>query len=143
MDQRRRIRSGRRHARHRRDDGAPCSGTSDRSAAAVVDVPESRAPERCRRFVGLAFLSPDADELAIFSSPWTPETGASGCRVGDRGVPPRVGVYSVATGRPLWERDADRINVWARPVLAASHDWSLLATGGFVRDVRLWRTRPR
>jgi WD40 repeat protein len=51
-----------------------------------------------------------------------------------------VGIYRVATGRPLWEKDANRVNVWARPVLAASPDWSLVATGGFVRDVRLWDT---
>ena len=123
------------------DDGRVLWDVRTVSSGRSSTFPESRAPDGAAGSSGWRSLSPDADELAIFSSPWTPETGASGCRVGDRGVPPRVGVYSVATGRPLWERDADRINVWARPVLAASHDWSLLATGGFVRDVRLWRTR--
>jgi len=99
--------------------------SSGREIAAVT------LPSDSPRYVLAAVPSPDRRELALFTGPniTAPSYRPPGVS--------RVGVWNVETGEPRWERDIGP-NFWARPVLAASPDWSLLATAGFLREVRLW-----
>jgi WD40 repeat protein len=85
------------------------------------------------RYVFIALPSPDGSKVALFTGPNLTDVHFERVAPGVS----RVGVWDVATGKRLWERDIG-VNFWSRPVLVASPDWSLLATGGFLHEVRLW-----
>ena len=103
-------------------------------ASSGKEIAAVTLPSDSPRYVLAALPSPDGRELALFTGP-----NISARSYRPPGVS-RVGVWSVETGERRWERDIEP-NFWARPVLAASPDWSLLATGGFLREVRLWDVR--
>ncbi len=121
-------------------DGRDVVTGNDEGRAVIWDasngrqVAAVRLPSTSSRYVLAALPRPDGRELALFTGP-----NISAASYRPPGVS-RVGVWSVETGEPRWERDISP-NFWARPVLAASPDWSLLATGGFLREIRLWDVR--
>ncbi|HXH96712.1 MAG TPA: PQQ-binding-like beta-propeller repeat protein, partial [Gaiellaceae bacterium] len=122
-------------------DGRDLVTANDDGRAVIWDVETGKKvaaltlPRKPSRNVLAALPSPDGREIALLTSP------NIFAKKGYRGPDvPRVGVWSVETGRPLWERDVGR-NFWAQPGLAALPDWSLLATVGFFRQVRLWDVR--
>jgi WD40 repeat protein len=89
-------------------------------------------PSTPARYVLAALPSPDGRELALLTGPNVYSAGPGGAA--------RVGVWSVETGKPLWEQDVG-LDFFEHPGLAASPDWSLLAAVGFFRAVRLWDVR--
>jgi WD40 repeat protein len=122
-------------------DGRDLVTANDEGRAVIWDVETAKQiaavtlPSNPSRYVLAALPSPDGRELALLTGPNVFATKRS------RGPDvPRVGVWSVETGKPLWERDLGP-NFWEQVGLAASPDWSLLATVGFFREVRLWDAR--
>jgi DNA-binding SARP family transcriptional activator/WD40 repeat protein len=119
-------------------DGRDLVTANDDGRAVIWDVATGKEiaavtlPPNPSRYVLAALPSPDGRELALLTGPNVFVQGPGGVA--------RVGVWSIQTGKPLWERDIG-LDFWEQPGLAASPDWSLLATVGFFREVRLWDIR--
>jgi WD40 repeat protein len=92
-------------------------------------------PPDLPRYVLAALVSPDGRQLALFTGPTVTAPGLNYQRNRSQ-----LEMWNVETGKLQWQRDIG-FNYWVVPVLAASPDWSLLATGGFLREVRLWDAR--